>query len=134
MESSRRLSELFNLKGKIALITGGGRGIGRFIAAGLAEAGADIVITSRKMENLVNTAREIEEECDVNVLPVQCNVSRKEEIVNLLKIIVERFSRVDILVNNAGAVWGAPTLDYPLEKWDYVFNVNIRGVWIITQK
>ncbi|MBW2560451.1 MAG: SDR family oxidoreductase [Deltaproteobacteria bacterium] len=97
-----KLQDLFSLKGKVAIVTGGGRGIGRFIATGLAEAGADIVITSRKMKNLEAAAEEISKEYGV--------------------------------VNNAGATWGAPTLEFPLEKWDYLFNVNVRGVWIMAQK
>ncbi|MBF0468810.1 MAG: glucose 1-dehydrogenase [Desulfamplus sp.] len=129
-----RLNELFSLKGKVALITGGGRGIGEFISSGLAEAGADLVITSRKTKNLVNTARRIETAYNVNVMPVQCDVSNKEEVDALIEEVTGSFPRLDILVNNAGVSWGAPTLEYPLEKWDHIFNVNIRGVWILTQK
>ncbi len=129
-----KLNDLFNLRGKVALVTGGGRGIGEFISTGLAEAGADIIITSRKAKNLVNTARRLETAYGVNVMPVQCDVSKEEDIDTLLKEVKGKFSSIDILVNNAGVSWGAPTLDYPIEKWDYVFNVNIRGVWILTQK
>lgn len=129
-----KLQDLFRLNGKVALVTGGGRGIGRFIATGLAEAGADLVIASRKMKNLEATAEEIRRECGVRVLPVACDLQREEEIDRLVKSILEAFSRIDILVNNAGATWGAPTLDFPLERWDQLFNVNVRGVWILTQK
>lgn len=129
-----KLQELFSLSGKVALVTGGGRGIGKFIATGLAEAGADLILASRKMKNLEATAKALSEEFGVQVLPVACDMANPEAIDALLKAALERFSRIDILVNNAGATWGAPTLEFPLEKWDQVFNVNVRGVWIITQK
>lgn len=129
-----KLFDLFKLNGKVALVTGGGRGIGKFIATGLAEAGADLVISSRKMKNLEATAGELEKEFGVKVLPIACDVAKEEDIDNLLKEVKEKFPRIDILVNNAGATWGAPTLEFPLEKWDQLFNVNVRGVWILTQK
>jgi gluconate 5-dehydrogenase len=130
----KKLSELFSLKGKTALITGGGRGIGKFIATGLAEAGADLIVTSRKMKNLEATAEEISATYGVQVLPVACDVARAEDIENMVKTATEKFPRIDILVNNAGATWGAPTLEFPLDRWDHLFNVNVRGVWILTQK
>lgn len=129
-----KLYDLFGLTGKVALVTGGGRGIGKFIATGLAEVGADLVITSRKMKNLEATAGELEQEFGVTVLPVTCDVAKEEDIDILLKTAKEKFQRIDILVNNAGATWGAPTLEFPMEKWDQLFNVNVRGVWMLTQK
>lgn len=129
-----KLQDLFRLNGKVALITGGGRGIGRFIATGLAEAGADLVIASRKMKNLEATAEEIRKDCGVRVFPVACDLQKEEDIDRLVGSALETFSRIDILVNNAGATWGAPTLEFPLERWDQLFNVNVRGVWILTQK
>ncbi len=129
-----KLYDLFRLDGKVALVTGGGRGIGKFIATGLAEAGADIVIASRKMKNLEATAQELEQEFGVTVLPVACDVAKEEDIDDLLKTVKENFSRLDVLVNNAGATWGAPTLEFPMERWDQIFNVNVRGVWMLTQK
>lgn len=129
-----KLHDMFRLDGKVALITGGGRGIGKFIATGFAEAGADLIIASRQMENLEATAREMEEAFDVKVFPVRCDMSKEEEIEDMVNVVTEKFPRIDILVNNAGVTWGTPTLKYPLEKWDHLFNVNVRGVWIITQK
>ncbi|RLB80485.1 MAG: gluconate 5-dehydrogenase [Deltaproteobacteria bacterium] len=129
-----KLDNLFRLDGKVALITGGGRGIGKFIATGFAEAGADLIISSRKMKNLKATAQELEEEFGITALPVVCDMAKAESIENMLKVATARFPRIDILVNNAGVTWGTPTLEFPLDRWDYVFNVNIRGVWILTQK
>lgn len=129
-----KLTEMFSLKGKVALVTGGGRGIGKFIAAGLAEAGADIILTSRKMKNLEDTAKQLEADYQVRALPIACDMAKEEAIEAMLQEAKSKFGHIDILVNNAGATWGAPTLDFPLEKWDQLFNVNVRGVWIITQK
>jgi gluconate 5-dehydrogenase len=129
-----KLSDLFSLRGKVALVTGGGRGIGRFIATGFAEAGADLVLVSRKMKNLEATAKALAEEFGVRVVPLACDVSSSDAIESMLARAREQFPRIDILVNNAGASWGAPTLDFPLEQWDRLFDVNVRGVWIITQK
>ena len=128
-----KLQDLFKLNGKVALVTGGGRGIGRFISTGLAEAGADLIIASRKMKNLEAAASEISKAYGVQVLPLACDLAKEEDIENMLTARA-KFPRIDILVNNAGATWGAPTLDFPLEKWDQLFNVNVRGVWILTQK
>lgn len=129
-----KLYDLFRLNGKVALVTGGGRGIGKFIATGLAEAGADLVLASRKMKNLEMTAQVLSREFGVKALPVACDMTNPEAIDTMLKAVLQEFPRIDILVNNAGATWGAPTLEFPLEKWDQLFNVNVRGVWILTQK
>lgn len=129
-----KLQDLFKLNGKTALITGGGRGIGKFIATGLAEAGADVILVSRKMKNLEEAAAEIQRDYGVQALPIACDLGKAEDIDKMLETAKAKFPKIDILVNNAGATWGAPTLDFPLEKWDQLFNVNVRGVWIITQK
>ena len=129
-----KLTDMFSLKGKVALVTGGGRGIGKFIATGLAEAGADIILTSRKMKNLEATAKELEETQKVKALAIACDMAKEDAIAAMLAEAVAKFGHIDILVNNAGATWGAPTLDFPLDKWDQLFNVNVRGVWILTQK
>ncbi len=128
-----RLQDLFKLNGKTAIVTGGGRGIGKFIATGFAEAGADLVITSRKMKNLEVAAQELEKNYGIKVVPLACDMSKEEDIRVMVQKATETFPRIDILVNDAGATWGAPTLQFPLDKWDYVFNVNVRGVWILTQ-
>lgn len=129
-----KVQDLFRLDGKVALVTGGGRGIGKFIATGLAEAGANVVIASRKMKNLEAAAADIRQACNVKVLPLACDIAKEQDINSLVKAVMEKFGRIDILVNNAGATWGAPTLEFPLERWDQLFNINVRGVWILTQK
>jgi len=127
------INDLFNLKNKVAIVTGGGRGIGKFIATGLAEAGADIIIASRKIENLEKTAGEIRK-LGVKCLPVKCDMGNKEDIHALVAATMKEFGTIDILVNNAGLTWGAPTLDFPLDKWEKIFDVNVKGVWILTQE
>ncbi len=128
-----KLQDLFSLKGKTAIVTGGGRGIGRFIATGLAEAGANVVIASRKFEKLEKAASEIAS-LGVKCTPVKCDMGNRDDILNLVQSAVKEFGAIDILVNNAGVTWGAPTLEFPLEQWDKIFSVNVRGVWIISQE
>ncbi|NLX51272.1 MAG: glucose 1-dehydrogenase [Deltaproteobacteria bacterium] len=129
-----KLTDMFSLQGKVALVTGGGRGIGKFIATGLAEAGANIILTSRKIKNLEAAAAELAATCKVKTAAIPCDMAKEDSVDAMLKEAVAKFGRIDILVNNAGATWGAPTLDFPLEKWDQLFNVNVRGVWVLTQK
>ncbi|MDP6180045.1 MAG: glucose 1-dehydrogenase [Desulfatiglandales bacterium] len=122
--------ELFSLEKRVAVVTGGGRGIGKFIAKGLAEAGASVVLASRKVENCIAAAKELEA-LGVKALSVKCDLEKVEDIDNLLKTTMESFGRIDILVNNAGLTWGAPTLEYPLDKWEKVINVNLRAVFLL---
>ena len=127
-------NDMFDLSGRVALVTGGGRGLGKSITAALAEAGATVIIASRKIKNLEAAATEIGQKYGAEVIPIGCDLASQDEIEKLVESITERFKKIDILVNNAGATWGAPTLEFPLEKWDHIFNVNVRGVWILTQK
>ena len=128
-----RVQELFDLKGKVALVTGGGRGIGKFISRGLAEAGADIIVGSRKIQNCEEVAKELEK-LGVRTLAVGCDMSKSEEIEKLVEAAMQAFGRIDILVNNAGITWGAPTLEYPLDKWDKIMAVNVRGPFLLSQQ
>ncbi len=127
------ITELFDLEGNTAIITGGARGIGRFMANGLAEAGANVVVASRKLSNCEEAAGELAAK-GVKTLAIQCDMSKQEDIENVVKQTHKTFGRIDILVNNAGITWGAPTLEYPLDKWEKVFDVNVKGLWIITQQ
>jgi NAD(P)-dependent dehydrogenase (short-subunit alcohol dehydrogenase family) len=127
------VKEMFDLKGKIAIITGGGRGIGKFIATGLAEAGANVVLASRKVANCEKAAQELAK-LGVKTLALKCDTASEEDITSLVETTMKEFGKIDILVNNAGITWGAPTLEFPLDRWDKIFEVNVRGVWILTQK
>ena len=129
-----KVTDMFNLKGKVALVTGGGRGIGEFMAEGLAEAGANLVLASRKVENCEETGKRLAAANGIKYLAVKCDLGVKEDIDKLVDAAMKEFGRIDILVNNSGVTWGAPTLEFPLDAWDKIFNVNVRGVWILTQK
>lgn len=128
------MNDLFDLKGKIALVTGGGRGLGKYITSGLAEAGATVIITSRKIKNLEAAAQEIGAKYNAKIVPIACDLAKEEDIENMVNAVIAKFPRIDILVNNSGATWDAPTLEFPIEKWDQLFNINVRGVWILSQK
>ena len=123
---------MFELKGKTAIITGGGRGLGEQIAKGYAEAGANIVLCSRKVEACEEVARGLKD-LGVETLAIQCDVSNPDDIQRVVEETITRFGRIDILVNNSGASWGAPSLEMPLEAWNKVINVNLTGTFLMSQ-
>lgn len=128
------LLDKFYLSGKVALVTGGSRGIGRAIALGLAEAGADIILASRKPLDLEATAQEISQ-LGRRALPVTANVRHLPEIENLVEQAVGEFGRIDILVNNAGTnpVFGS-VLDIDEKVWDVILGLNLKGYFFLSQK
>ena len=128
-----RAPELFDLSGRTALVTGGGRGLGRFMALGLAEAGADVFVVSRNLERCEATAAEIRERTGRRATALAADLSRETEIDALVERVLGETERLEILVNNAARVWAATTLDYPLEGWDRVFALNVRGLWQLSQ-
>lgn len=128
-----RVQQLFDLGGRAALVTGGGRGIGRHIAVGLAEAGADVFVASRKLENCEETAAAVRA-LGRRGTAIECDVSQAEDIERLVDRVLAETPRLHVLVNDAGLVWGAPTLEYPIEGWDKVFAVNVRGLWLLSQR
>lgn len=126
------VKELFNLGGKVALVTGGSRGLGLQIAEALGEMGAKVALTSRKAEDLNQAAAQLHS-LGVETLVIPADLSRPEAAEPLVRQVLERWGQVDILVNNAGATWGAPTVEHPLEAWDKVMHLNLRGVFLLTQ-
>lgn len=123
----------FSLKGKVALVTGGSRGIGRAIALGLAEAGADVAVTSRKLPDLENVAGEIKK-LGRKSLAVAAHVGRMEEIGNLVSKVKEEFGKIDILVNNAATNPTVdPALDVQERAWDSLMNLNLKGLFFLSQ-
>ncbi|MYL21341.1 glucose 1-dehydrogenase [Halobacillus litoralis] len=128
------VKDLFDLTGKTALVTGGGRGLGKQMAEGFAEAGADLVLCSRKQEACEETARQLEREHGVKVSAYGCDVTKIEDIEHVVQKTLEEFGTIDILVNNSGASWGAPTLEMPLEAFQKVMNVNVTGTFLMSQK
>lgn len=128
-----RVQQLFDLAGRTALVTGGGRGIGRHIAIGLAEAGADVAVASRKLDNCRETVEAVEA-LGRRGWAFAVDLAKPEEIDALADRALEALGRIDVLVNNAGVIWGAPTLEFPMEGWDRVFDVNVRGLWQLSQR
>jgi NAD(P)-dependent dehydrogenase (short-subunit alcohol dehydrogenase family) len=125
--------ELFDLTGKSAIVTGGGSGIGRQMATGLAEAGANVVLCARKPERCEEVAAELERELGVRALGLRCDVRDPGEIQAVVDRARADFGRIDILVNNAGTSWGAAAEDHPLEGWQKVIDVNLTGVFLFAQ-
>lgn len=126
------IQKLFDLSGRTALITGGSRGLGLQMAEILGEAGARLVISARKADELEQAVAHLAAR-NIDASWVQANNAVDAEIQRLADTTLERLGQVDILVNNAGASWGAPAEDYPLEAWDKVMNLNIRGVFVLSQ-
>ncbi|PYZ92998.1 gluconate 5-dehydrogenase [Salipaludibacillus keqinensis] len=125
--------KLFDLTGKVALITGGGRGLGKQIAEAFAEAGCDIIVCSRKIENCQETADMLKEK-GIKTIAIACDVTSKVDIENAVNRAIAEFGKIDILVNNSGATWGASVEDMPEEAWDKVMNVNVKGTFMMSQK
>ena len=126
--------DLFDLTGRVALVTGASRGIGRWIAGGLAEAGADVAIVARKQPGCEAAASEIAAATGGRTLACPCDVSQPDQLDALLATVAGGLGPVDVLVNNAGIVWAADTFDYPLAGWDKVFGVNVRGLFYLSQQ
>ena len=129
--SSRR--KLFNLDGRTALVTGGSRGLGMQMAEALGDYGARVVISARNSDEL-GTAQAHLKSRGIDVDWVAADGSKEESIHALVDATLEKLDHVDILINNAGASWGAAAEDHPIEAWDKVFNINIRGLFLLTQQ
>lgn len=125
---------MFDLTGKVAIVTGGYQGIGRGIAEGLAEAGSDVVICARSYDRCVDVCSEIEK-LGVKTLPVRCDISKTEEVKNLVSESVKEMGRIDILVNNAG-VGGSekPVIEMSDEDWDHAVNIDLRGAFLCSRE
>jgi gluconate 5-dehydrogenase len=125
--------ELFDLSGRTALVTGGGRGLGRAIADGLAEAGAHVFLASRKLAACEAAAAEIEAKGG-RATALEADLTKPESLDALVGAVLARTERLHVLVNNAGFAWAAPFYDFPLEGWDRTFAVNVRGVFWLSRQ
>lgn len=128
-----KVRELFDLSGRVALVTGGSRGLGLAMAGALAEMGAQVALTARKESELA-TAREALRMAGYDVATLLSDVSRPEAAKSLVDGVVAKLGPVDILVNNAGTSWGAPAEDYPLDAWRKVIDLNLTGTWELTRQ
>ena len=129
---STPIQQLFNLSGKTALVTGGSRGLGLQIAESLGEAGARILLTSRKASDLEEAAALLQDK-GIDTRWIAADASEPAEVKRVVGEAMERLGAIDILVNNAGATWGAPMAEHPLEAWDKVMNLNIRSLFLFAQ-
>ena len=129
---STPVQKLFDLSGQTALVTGGSRGLGLQIAEALGEAGAKIMLTSRKAADLEEAAADLQAK-GIDARWVAGDASEPAQVQKVVDEALQRMGHIDILVNNAGATWGAPAEDHPLEAWDKVMNLNIRSVFLFSQ-
>lgn len=126
------INKLFDLTGKTAIITGGGRGLGQMMAESFAEAGANVVVCSRKLEACEEVSEQLKK-IGVGSLAFQCDVSNPDDVNHVVEETLKEFGQIDILVNNSGATWGAPFLEMPLDKWQKVMDVNATGTFLFSQ-
>ncbi len=130
---ARKIQQLFDLTGKTALITGGSRGLGLQLAHALGEAGAKIMLSSRKASDLEEAAADLQA-AGIDARWIAADCAKEADIHRLADETLQRMGDVDILVNNAGAAWGAPAEDHPAEAWDKVMNLNVRGYFLLSQR
>jgi NAD(P)-dependent dehydrogenase (short-subunit alcohol dehydrogenase family) len=126
------VKNLLNLEGTVSIITGGATGIGFQMATGLAEAGSNIVLCSRKVEVCEASCAELEK-LGVKTLAVACDVTKPDQVEAMKDAVLKKFNRVDMLMNNAGRAWVAPPEDMPLERWQQVMDLNINAALICSQ-
>jgi len=131
-DSPVNAKKLFELSGRVAIVTGGSVGLGRQMAQGLAEMGANLVLCARKKERCVQAAEELQK-LGVEVLALGCDVKDPASVQAVADAAVQRFGRIDILVNNAGTSWGAPVEAMTLEQWNKVIETNLTGTFLFSQ-
>lgn len=123
-----KVADLFRLDGKVAIVTGGSLGLGHQMAMALAEQGANVVVAARKLDRCEEVAAEFRA-MGVKSIAVKCDVANTDDCNNLIAETVKEFGTVDIMVNNAGLSWGYPTLEYPIDKFEYMFKINSIGTY-----
>lgn len=126
------VQQLFDLRGKTALITGGSRGLGLQMAEALGEQGAQIVLSSRKQAELDEALAHLHK-LGIKASAIAADLSQNSAIMPLAQAAMTSLGAIDILVNNAGATWGAPAEDHPVEAWDKVMNLNVRSIFLLSQ-
>jgi len=130
--ASRNVKDLFNLTGRVAIVTGGSIGLGRQIAQGLAEIGANLVLCARKKERCQQAAQDLQQ-LGVQTLALGCDVKDPADIQRVVDAALSDFGKIDVLVNNAGISWGAPVEEMRLEDWNKVIETNLTGTFLCAQ-
>jgi NAD(P)-dependent dehydrogenase (short-subunit alcohol dehydrogenase family) len=133
LNMTRTVKQLFDLTGQTALVTGGSRGLGLQMAHALGEAGARLMLSSRKAADLQEAVAELKA-AGIEADYIAADCAKEEDIRRLARETMEKMGRIDILVNNAGASWGAAAESHPVEAWDKVMNLNVRGYFILSQE
>lgn len=128
------LRELFDLSGRVALVTGGGRGLGEQIARGLAQAGASVAVASRKVEACEGVARDLADAYGTRTLALRMDVASEDDVRAGVDAVENELGPVDVLVNNSGTAWGAPAAEMPLEAWRKVMEVNATGTFLCSRE
>jgi NAD(P)-dependent dehydrogenase (short-subunit alcohol dehydrogenase family) len=126
------VKQLFDLTGRVAIVTGGSIGLGRQMAQGLAEMGANVVLCARKKERCQQAAEDLQK-LGVKTLALACDVRNPADIQQVVDATMAQFSRIDILINNAGTSWGAPVEEMRLEQWNKVIETNLTGTFLFSQ-
>ncbi|HEU4350878.1 MAG TPA: SDR family oxidoreductase [Burkholderiales bacterium] len=126
------VKKLLDLSGKVAVVTGGSRGLGLQIAEALGEMGARLALTARKKDELNSAVVHLGKQ-GIEAVAFVCDIGRREQIAPFAEDAMKLFKKIDILVNNAGATWGAPAETHPLDAWDKLVNVNLSGLFALTQ-
>jgi len=126
------MKSAFDLEGKVAIVTGGSRGLGFAMAEALGQMGAKVAIIARKQEEL-DHARAALHERGIDATDYKCDLGQREQIEPLVARILQKHGRVDILLNNAAATWACPAEDHPIEAWDKLINLNLTGTFLLTQ-
>ena len=133
-KESMKIQELFDVSGKVAIVTGGSRGIGEMIASGFLANGVKVYITARKEAALIEKAKELSELYSCDCIPVPCDLSTMDGIDKFFKNIKSNEDHIDFLINNAGASWGEPYAEYAEKGWDKVMDLNVKSIFYLTQK
>jgi len=131
-KSIEDIRNLFDLTGKVAVVTGGSGGFGRAIAVGLAVHGADVVVTSRTLASLEETATEVKKQ-GKRALPISCDVADQKSVDQMVKRTLDEFGKINILITSAGIAMRAPAEEFPIQDWQKVMDVNVKGTYLCCQ-
>ena len=129
-----KIENLFNIENKVAVVTGGSRGIGEMITSGFLANGVKVYISARKAPALIDKANELSEKYGIDCIPVPCDLSSMEGINEFVEIIEKKEEGIDFLINNAGAAWGEPLESFSEKGWDKVMDLNVKSIFFLTQK